>query len=132
MQLLFESVHFNLDILFQTLHGMSTDSQQMYRYCVALETGLYDAFVNLKIGNCSTARWITFGTRILQVYMSAGIRYNAHVAECLERMVNFIVNIYYKVKWASIILNHVERFHRKSRFNFRSKNGVAAVLISTA
>ena len=76
---------------------MSTDSQQMYRYCVAVETGLFDQFVFLKIGNCSTAHWITFGTRIIRVYISGGLKYNAHIEECLERMVNFIVNVYYKV-----------------------------------
>lgn len=60
---------------FQTLHGMSDDTKLMYKYCVAVETGLYDGFV----------------------YMSGGLNYNSHVAECLERMVYFIINVYYKV-----------------------------------
>ena len=76
---------------------MSDDAKLMYKYCVAVETGYYDDFVFLKISNCSTARWITFATRIIRVYMSGGLNYNSHVAECLERMVSFIVNVYYKV-----------------------------------
>ena len=76
---------------------MSNDSVLMYKYCVAVETGLYDEFVYLKLGHCSTARWITFGARLLRVYMSDGLDYNSHIAECLERMVNYVVNVYYKV-----------------------------------
>ena len=76
---------------------MSDDAKLMFKYCVAVETGVYDNFVYLKISNCSTARWITFGTRLLRVYMSDGLHYNSHMAECLERMVSFIVYIYYKV-----------------------------------
>ena len=69
----------------------------MYRYCVAMETGLCEDFVFLKIGNYSSARWSTFGTGIIRVNTTSDIKDNSYVAECLDRMVIFIVNVYYKV-----------------------------------
>ena len=86
---------------------MSNDSVMMYKYCVAIDTGKpylfrankIDRFVNNKIGPCSTARWITLGTRILRLYMASGSQsYNAHIKEILERLASFIVHVYYKVK----------------------------------
>ncbi|XP_063687725.1 uncharacterized protein LOC134820989 [Bolinopsis microptera] len=81
----------------ETLSKMSNDAKLMYKYCITVETGLHDEFVYNAIGNCSTARWITFGARILRFYISGDLTYNSHISECLERMVNFIVNVYYKV-----------------------------------
>ena len=86
---------------------MSNDSVLMYKYCVAVDTGKpylfnkaknkIDRFVNNKIGPCSTARWITLGTRILRVYMSSE-SYNSHIQETsAERLATFIVSVYYKV-----------------------------------
>ncbi|XP_063690962.1 uncharacterized protein LOC134823433 [Bolinopsis microptera] len=88
----------------EVLNKMSNDSVLMYKYCIAIDTGRpfrfvngkIDRFVNNKIGNCSTARWITLGTRILRLYMTSS-SYNSHCAEILERMANFIVHVYYKV-----------------------------------
>lgn len=98
----------------------------MYKYCVAVETGLHDNFVKLRIGNCSTARWITFSTRILRVYMSGQLNLNAHHSECLERMVNFIVNIYYKV----IIDIHGPKSHKSHEDSRASeKSSVVSVPI---
>ena len=86
-----------MHVSFQTLDNMSDDAALMYKYCIAVETGIHDNFVYRKISNCSTARWITFGTRILRIYLTEGIALNAHATECLERLVSFIVNVYYKV-----------------------------------
>ena len=62
-----------------------------------METGLCEDFVFFKIGNYSTARGMTVGTSIIRVNMTTDIKDNSYVAECLDRMVNFIVHVYYKV-----------------------------------
>ena len=90
---------------------MSNDSQLMYHYCVAIETGNLDRNIaSRRIGPCSTARWITFGTRILRLYVSK-VNHNAHVAEIVERLASFIVNVYYKV-CDMIELSNINSFRR--------------------
>lgn len=78
---------------------MSKDAKLMYNYCV----GIVDGDIPLKlanrvIGQEFSARWITFGTRLLRLWVSEKYdRLPAEQQENLDTMAYYIVWVYYKV-----------------------------------
>ena len=84
-------------LLFQVLAKTNNDGRLMYRLCVAIENGeVPDKLANLRIGPLYGARWITFGARLLRLYVSQPDA-SAYEQEIIARMASYIIKVYFKV-----------------------------------
>lgn len=77
--------------------GLSTDRKLLYELIVGLETGDISKVASRTIGAVHQARWLTFSARIVRLYCSVPEELGVYVMENLERLVIFIVKVYFKV-----------------------------------
>ena len=82
----------------QVFAKMSRDKKLVYLLCIGIEEGDISKVYKWKIGHMHQARWLTFAARLLRLYCSLPDEFGAYVVTILERMANFIINVYYKVR----------------------------------
>ena len=75
---------------------MNNDGTLMYRLCIAIEDGDASEVAHLRIGPLYGARWLTFGARLLRLYISQP-NVSAYDKEVIARMTNYIMKVYFKV-----------------------------------
>ena len=107
---------------------LSWDQRVLYRHVVAVQTGtLSRSLAKTEIGPLCHARWITFQSRILRLFMSAGIAGN--LLPKLRKLASYIISIYFpmhmNIKYqSSIVYGAVNLFTEVNliRKNIRSKS----------
>ena len=75
---------------------MNNDGKLMYRLCTGIEDGNVDTVKDLRIGPLCSARWLTFGARLLRLYTSQP-DVSEYDKEVIDRMANYIIKVYFKV-----------------------------------
>ena len=85
-------------MLLQVLDKMSRDQKLIYQLCIGIEDGDISQVSSWRIGPMHQARWLTFAARLLRLYCSLPEEFGSYTATVLERMANFILNVYFKVR----------------------------------
>ncbi|XP_063688599.1 uncharacterized protein LOC134821764 isoform X2 [Bolinopsis microptera] len=97
---------------------LSWDQKVLYRHVLAVQTGaLPPKLAGTEIGPLCHARWITFQSRILRLFMSGGVPGN--VMGKLRKLAEYVVNIYFPMHmfikyYDSIVYGSVNLFQEIS------------------
>ena len=79
---------------------MSRDRKLLYNLVLAATEGeVSPKLAKARIGPINQARWLTLASRIVRLYMSVPNHLGAYVMTVLEQLVNFIINVYFKVRY---------------------------------
>ena len=78
---------------------MSRDRKMLYKLVLSATEGKVPAeLAKARIGPIHQARWLTLASRIIRLYLSVPKHLGAYIMTVLEQLVNFIVNVYFKVR----------------------------------
>lgn len=86
------------------MKNLSHDRKVLYNLVIAACEGKIDEKqAKARIGKVHQARWLTLASRVVRLWMSVPSHLGSYVCEVLDRLVNFIIHVYFKVGFIIVI-----------------------------